>query len=154
MNLRQLACQDAVAILEDGSYGFGWPIVVRNPDGDTFALTGFSNDIGQAIDPDTGQTVSGRQASIALPIARLEASGLDIPRDIPDTDLKPWIIFFDDILGHSQAFKVIETLPDRSIGIVVCLLEFYSFESSELTEPVTLLDAETVTINSGDVVFA
>lgn len=126
MNLRQLACQDALAILEDFDSGFGWPIVVTDPDAVTYQLTGFSTDIGMMIDPDTGQAVSGRLASVALPIARLKASGLELPREIPDSSKKPWLITFDDIVGESRTFKVRETLPDRAIGVIVCILEFYT----------------------------
>jgi hypothetical protein len=154
MNLRQLACQDALAILEDSDSGFGWPIVVTDPDGSTYRLTGFSQDIGQVIDPDTGQAVSGRLASVALPIARLEASGLELPREIPDKTKKPWIITFDNILGASRSFTVRETLPDTTIGVVVCILEFYSFDAPEFVQPVTSSDGSFVLNNDGEIVFA
>ena len=125
MNLRQLACQDALAILEDTDSGFGWPIVVTDPNGATYSLTGFSQDIGLVVDPETGQAVSGRLASVALPMARIEASGLKLPREIPQSTSKPWLITFDDILGKPRTFKVRETMPDRTIGVIVCILEFY-----------------------------
>lgn len=127
MGLRELAEKDLGAILEDSVTGFGWPITITDPDGNTGTLTGFSDDIAQVIDPDTGQAVSGRLASATLRIStlyeRLPGSGL--PRGIADTGSKPWLIQFDDINGLSYRFKVSQSNPDRALGIVALLLELY-----------------------------
>lgn len=125
MGLRELAEKDLGAILEDGVTGFGWPITVTDPDGKTGALTGFSDDIAQIIDPDTGQAVSGRLASVALRASSLAMEGLTLPRGIADTGSKPWVIQFDDINGNACTFKVSQSNPDRALGLVVCLLELY-----------------------------
>ncbi len=125
MSLRALAEQDLGVILEDAVTGFGFPITVTSPGGTTSALTGYSNDIGGLIDPDTGQAVSGRFASITLRISSLTAASLGLPQGIEDESLKPWIIAFDDISGNSFTFKVSESMPDRALGVVTCLLELY-----------------------------
>lgn len=123
--LREIAEQDLGTILEDGTAGFGWPITVTNPAGLVRPLTGFSDDIAQIIDPDTGQAVSGRLASVALRISSLIAAGLTLPQGIADAGSKPWVITFDDINGNSFTFKVAQSNPDRTIGLVTCLLETY-----------------------------
>ena len=121
MNLRALAESDLAAVLEDDVYGFGWPISVTNPAGVVAPdLVGSSQDISQIIDPDTGQAVSGRLATVVLRISSLSAVG--IPAYIADEAGKPWVIIFDDING---AFKVAESNPDRTLGVVVCILEAY-----------------------------
>lgn len=125
MSLRQTAETDLGIILEDDIYGFGWSITVTNPAGLAKVLKGFSNDIAQVIDPDTGQAVSGRLASVAIRIALLTANGLAIPESIADTASKPWLIAFNDINGNGYTFKVQQSNPDRAIGLVVCVLEFY-----------------------------
>lgn len=125
MSLRATAETDLGAILEDGIYGFGWPITVTDPLGTVGSLTGFSDDIAQVIDPDTGQAVSGRIASVALRISSLTAKGLGLPRGIANSDSKPWIIQFDDINGNAFKFKVSQSNPDRALGVVICLLELY-----------------------------
>ena len=84
MSIRQLAESDLGLILEDGDTGFGWPITVTDPSGAVRPLTGFSDDIAQIIDPDTGQAVSGRLASVALRISSILATGLTLPRGIAD----------------------------------------------------------------------
>ena len=125
MSLREQAAADLQAFVEDPA-GFGWPIVVTDPAGTSVALTGLSTDIHTTIDPETGQAVSGRRASVAIAIARLTSSGLTIPRHIADGASKPWLVAFDDLEGASRTFKVCEALPDRAIGLVVCMLEAYS----------------------------
>ena len=126
MGLRDDAEADLGAILEDSTRGFGWPITLTDPAGNTASLTGFSNDISQLIDPDTGQAVSGRLAHVALRISALLASPVAaIPRGIADASIKPWLITFDDINGTAYTFKVSESDPDRTLGLVVCLLETY-----------------------------
>jgi len=124
-NLRQLAETDLHAIMTDKADGFGWDIVFTDPAGVSYSVVGRSDDIGQIIDPDTGMPVSGRLASVAVTIRSLDDAGADLPQGIADTADKPWVVAFDDINGRSYTFKVIQSNPDRALGIVVCLLEAY-----------------------------
>jgi len=126
MGLRDIAEQDLGAILEDSTMGFGWSIQVTDPSGLSKPLTGFSDDISQIIDPDTGTAVSGRLISVALRISSLTEAGLALPVGIADSASKPWIIEFDDINGNPFTFKVAQSNPDRALGLVTCLLEFYA----------------------------
>ena len=125
MGLREIAEADAGTILNDGAYGFGWPILLTNPAGQEAPLTGFSDDIAQVIDPDTGQAVSGRLASAVFHIADIYNCDFELPKGTRDTTTKPWLVKFDDINGKAYVFKVQQSNPDRALGIVVCLLEFY-----------------------------
>lgn len=125
MGLREIAETDLSFILEDSVFGFGWSITVTDPDGTTAALIGFSNDIAQLIDPDTGQAVSGRLASAVLRTSSLTAAGFGLPVGIADSGSKPWLIQFDDINGTAHTFKVAQSNPDRALGVVSCVLEAY-----------------------------
>lgn len=111
-------------ILTD-SYGFAWPIVVTNPDGLKARLSGFSTDIADLIDPETGQAVSGRQAEVSLSMQSLCEVGLEHPAYVASEDGKPWTIAFDDIHGKPHTFKVMRSAPDRTVGLVLCYLEAY-----------------------------
>jgi hypothetical protein len=117
MSLRLTAESDLAVILEDDVMGFGWPITLTDPAGNAVSLTGFSDDIAQVIDPDTGQLVSGRLASAALRLSSIytafPSSGL--PRGIADTGSKPWLVTFDDINGNSYNFKISKSNPDRAL---------------------------------------
>ena len=124
--LREQAETDLAGILEDGVYGFGWPITVIDPAEVSAALVGFSNDVAMVIDPETGQAVSGRSASVALRISSLTAAGLELPKGVSDAGSKPWRVNFDDINGAPHTFKVSQSNPDRALGVVTCLLEVYT----------------------------
>lgn len=124
MSLRLQAESDLLGILEN-PLDFGWDITITDPAGTSANLIGFSNDISQLIDPDTGESVSGRLASVALRISSLTTAGLGLPEGIADSAIKPWIIDFNDINGNSYKFKISKSNPDRALGIVTCILENY-----------------------------
>lgn len=127
MGLRELAESDLAVVLEDRDTGFGWDVALTDPAGLRVAtLVGQSDDISQLIDPDTGELVSGRRASVVLRISSLVAAGFtSLPRSVADSTLKPWIVEFSDINGNAYAFKVRQADPDRALGVVVCILEAY-----------------------------
>ena len=126
MGLRDIAEADLAVILEDNAVGPGWPITLTAPDGTTDALVGYSNDISQVIDPETGAIVSGRQASAALRISSILAAGFTgLPVAIADRTSKPWLVGFDDINGSPHTFKVVQSNPDRTLGLVTLILGLY-----------------------------
>lgn len=125
MSLRTLAESDLTTIVNDQSGGFGWPVTLTDPSETSANLSCLSNDISLAIDPETGQLISSRTASVSLVISDLINAGLALPRNIADSSSKPWVVTFDDINGNSHTFKVKESNPDRAIGIVVLILERY-----------------------------
>ena len=126
MNLRKIAETDLGRILESES-GFRWPIQLTSPDGISKELMGLTNDIFHVIDPDTGMMVSGRTASIALRIETIDQAfpGKGLPKAIANTSEKPWRVGFSDINGSPHKFTVSESNPDRTIGILACILESY-----------------------------
>jgi hypothetical protein len=125
MGLRQEIRQHTHNILQDVKHGFAWSLVVTNPDGISACMAGFSTDIADLIDPETGMAVSGRQAEVTLSFDSLKAVGLDHPAYVADGSGKPWTVRFDDIEGTSHIFKVMRSAPDRTMGLVLCYLEAY-----------------------------
>ena len=126
MSLRAVAEADLSGILEDSVTGFGYPITLTSPDKVSKSLKGFSNDIATLIDPETGLAVSGRVASVALRISTLISLGFaTLPEGIQDATRKPWLVTFDDINGNPFTFKVQAGNPDRTLGIITCMLEIY-----------------------------
>ncbi len=125
MSLRALAEQDLGHIVEDSVSGFGWAITLTDPEGNSRTFTGLSDDIAQVIDPDTGQAVSGRLASVAVRTSTLYEQGFKLPQGIADQDSKPWVVEFEDINGKPYKFKVQQSNPDRALGLVTCILEAY-----------------------------
>lgn len=119
MGLREQAEADLAHTLERD----GTAITLTDPDGTILELVAQTNDISQVIDPETGQFVSGRSASIALRMSSLLEIGM--PKSIPDKDSKPWTVSFCDVLGTPHTFKIASSNPDRTIGMVTCRLEQY-----------------------------
>jgi hypothetical protein len=123
VGLREQAAADNRAILEDSAAGFGWPITVTDPHTNRGSLVGYSNDIAQAIDADTGMLVTARSVSVTLSIASLASVGLGVPQGIAESSSRPWVIEFLDVAGRAYRTKVRESRPDRSLGCVLCILE-------------------------------
>lgn len=125
MSLLDIAQADTRSILNDSEMGVGVDIRLTTPGGISRTFTGWSNDIALLVDPDTGQAVSGRMATIALSLLDLAECNIPIPEAIPDRNSKPWLVSYDDRLGNSYEFKVVETHPDRTLAVVTCTLEMY-----------------------------
>ena len=120
MNLYAQALADTTAILEDSANGFGVPMVLKNPDGVIQEITGHAADIGNTIDPETGQNISGRAVHVSLPTNSLT---IGRPKGVPDESISPWLVTLQ-LPGESspQTFKIFETMPDR-VGVIVCFCE-------------------------------
>ena len=128
MGIREVAEADLAYILEDKVSGWGADVVLTSPGAVVYpAFVGFSTDISQAIDPQTGELVSGRTASVSLRISSLLTAGLtELPRAMAKTTEKPWLVTFLDLQGASYTFKVAQSRPDRAAGLLVCILEAYA----------------------------
>lgn len=124
MSLREQAAADLRTIVEDGA-GFGWPIIVTNPVGEAFELTCLSGDIGLTLDPETGVAVVGRKAHASMTFASLKERNAGVPIGLASSSVKPWRVTFKDIGGTSHEYKVTETMPDQTLGLLVVILEAY-----------------------------
>lgn len=122
MNLRAVAQRDSQRILNgDASI----MLTITDPAGLAGTLTGWSNDIGFAIDPETGLAVSGRYATIAISMLDLIEKGLGIPTNISENDIDPWTVSLVNEHGEAFLFAVTAAQPDRTLGVVTCTLEVY-----------------------------
>ncbi len=124
MSLRDQAASDLRTFLEDAETGFAVTVTVTDPAGTTAELAGFAADIGEALDPITGQIIVSRRASVALPIAAFIEAGLGTPRGIVDSATRPWVVAFTGADGVERTFKVTQAAPDE-LGVVTCILEVY-----------------------------
>jgi len=126
MGLRDVAAADFQRFHEDSVGGFGWPITLIAPDGSEYPVTGFSTDTNLQIDPQTGQTVSGRAVAVSVTLRTLAAAGIaDWPYGVTRKGERPWTVRLDDITGETHVMKVAESHPDRAIGSLVMRLEGY-----------------------------
>ena len=122
--LREQAEADLATLLEDKTTGFGWDVVLTGPDGTATAMVGQSGDIAAVVDPETGVPVIGRNAHVTLRMSSLPAGPQ--PYGVADASAKPWRVTFNSIGGVSCDFKVVESKPDHTIGVLVLRLEAYT----------------------------
>lgn len=125
MSLRDQAAADLQRLIEDDS-DFAWPVSVVSPWGQSESLKGYSNDIGQELDPETQVAVAGRTASVALSMKTLRSSFGQLPVGVTDETRKPWVVCFTDVEGNERTYKVSQAMPDATLGTVLCMLEAYT----------------------------
>lgn len=128
MSLAGLAGEGS-ADLHDILGEVGCVITLQAPDGRCAELRGLQADISHAVDPETGKTVSARRVSVALSMVDLFTVNM-MPERVADSDTnKPWVVTFAETVGcQPQTFIVAETIPDRTLGCLVLILEFYEAE--------------------------
>ena len=121
MSLAAIAAADLIRILN----GDGACVTLQAPDGRTAEFRANTQDISHAIDPQTGMIVSGRTATVAISQSDLRAMNM-APVGVADSKVKPWVVRFAETVGGAEhVFKVASTKPDRTIGVVILILESY-----------------------------
>ena len=122
---RALAEADLQSILEDDVGGFAQPIRLTSPAGDTVDLMGNTTDIGMTLDPETGQPIVGRRASVVLSLRSIAAAGIGTPTVVSSSSSRPWQVSFPDHFEVEHLFKVADLMTDRAAGCVVLFVEAY-----------------------------
>jgi hypothetical protein len=125
MSLIGTAHADYLEILHDEDTG-GIDIDIISPASELHQFKAFSSDIHLAMDPGTGETVTGRQCSVSVSIRDLEDVGFEGVRGVAQSASKPWVVETVDANGHQHTFKVVAHHPDRSHGSMVLMLEGYT----------------------------
>lgn len=119
--------ENLALMLEDANCSPVQAITLTDPAGVTYPpLTGKADDIAQMIDPETGEAVSGRKASIALRLSSIYDAGANIPMGVHDETQKPWLVTFQNVNGFTATFRVKQSNPDRNAGIITLLLGFWA----------------------------
>jgi hypothetical protein len=123
VNLRAQAALDAREIVEDVAEGFGCDFTLVSPAGIKVELKGLDQDISALIDPETGQAVTGRLATMVVSMKALEEAGVSLPRGVADEGSHVWMVLATNVLGKPRKWKVSEARPDASIGLTTMFLE-------------------------------
>lgn|GEM_PF-2668424 len=122
MSLADIAAADIQAILNAD----GCVVTLQEPGGRTAELRGMQADIAHAVDPETGKTVSLRRCSVALSMRDLALVNMEPVRVLDADKSKCWQVTFAETVGcQSQTFTIAETIPDRTLGCLVLILEFF-----------------------------
>jgi hypothetical protein len=125
MSLRVQANADVAAIIGNTDDFGQASIDLVDPAGTaTLGLTGLTNDITSAIDPDSGMIVKGRRVHVTLAITSLPAG----PRPTAQNDLgaKPWLVSFPRLTsGTTTQYAVTGTWPDDALNSIILELGNY-----------------------------
>ncbi len=124
MSLRAVAESDLALTLEYGT-DWGQAIIVTDPAELQVTLNGQSGDIGALIDPDTGMGVSGRLAHVSLRISSVLTAFGALPVGIAESAQNPWRVSFPGSATPAQEYKVSETRPDKTLGVITLIVEVY-----------------------------
>ena len=125
--LRTLAEADLAFIVEDDVAGFGWPIVLTSPADVDTSLVAITTNTLDMSDPDTGTGVAVRRNSVTVRTSSLPGTGpADYPVAVADGASKPWRVTYSDLRGNSHIYRVRDTEPDDTLGVIVLHLEPWS----------------------------
>jgi hypothetical protein len=128
MPLRDTQLDDLSEIMNDPESG-GVPCTITSPSGEIETFNGFHGDIAEAIDPTTGLFISSRQVHVSVIISELIAAGFGDIRGEENEDATPWLVTVVDGNGREATFKVAETKPSNSMGLMPLTLELYDVAS-------------------------
>ncbi len=123
MSIRDLAAKDIRAIVARGDVSADISIVT--PDGGSFAIKAIVNDIGQRLDPETGGYVTSNDATCTFVLQDLYDAGVQIPYGVMDESEQLYTLSFNSVAGVQRNFSIKEVMPDRTVGMVVCMLSEY-----------------------------
>ena len=122
MSLVQQAHEDLGEIMhsEDGAV---WDCTITSPGGVSYPFKCRMADNHAPVETGTDVVVTGRQVSISVFIPDLVAVGFENIYGVASNSAKPWKVEFENIIGQSGTYKVVETNPDYGIGNIILFLE-------------------------------
>ena len=97
--------------LEDENL-WGWPIKLTNLAGDSQNVSGQARNISMLIDMESGTEVQQEQSSVTVRLSSVEIGD----------PVKGWRAEVTDTSGNLCKTYVVESFPDRTMGIVVLKL--------------------------------
>ncbi|OHB71357.1 MAG: hypothetical protein A2V70_04325 [Planctomycetes bacterium RBG_13_63_9] len=117
-----------VRSIVENTDAFSVPITCMDELGVTAVVNGLVNETALMIDPDTGVSVAGKQASAVVSRAAIVDSGLTYPRAIADLTSKAWLVAWTGSDSAVRTFKVIEVAPDENPAIDLLTLKLETYD--------------------------
>ena len=120
MSLLDTARMDAKNIVQGE---FSSPCTITNPQRSvSVSLSALATKHHIIINPDTGQPVNAKNAHICLSETKLNELGY-ITRVNGDVSLVGHFINVSDSTGIVKKYKISETWPNETLGLIVCILQ-------------------------------
>lgn len=95
------------------------------PTGETATITGLFTKHHLAIDPETGKQINVKNAHCSFSEKFLVDAGYPVRNSDNEVSLKNHLVRILDSTGILWTYKIQEWFPDRTIGLIVCILGDY-----------------------------
>lgn len=125
MGLIEQAKEDIEEITSDLE-GFGVEMVLTAPTGEVLPITGLHTKHHLAIDQETMKQVNSKNAHISVSEQFLIDAGYPYRNADNEVYLQGHLVTVNDSTGNSCVYVIREWFPDRTIGLIVCILGDYS----------------------------
>lgn len=109
--------RDARIILNGG---FSVPLTLTNGV-ESVEINGFATVHSQVYDPESGTHILGDNSNISFSEKDINDLGVVTRNADGKIIIQDWIVEFDHAIGHVKA-KLVEPMPDSTLGVVKCLL--------------------------------
>jgi hypothetical protein len=125
MNLMDEAKQDILEITSDADNGFGKEITFTAPDNSEATVTGLHTKHHLGVDSD-GNAINTKNAHIAVSESLLTDQNYPVRNSKGEVSLRNHIVSVSDSTGTVCTYKIKETYPNESTGLIVCILSDYA----------------------------
>lgn len=99
-------------------------ITLIPPGGDPVSITGLGIKHHNSINTD-GIPVNSKNAHITLIESDLVDNGITVRDSNKEVNLKNYLVSFKDSSDVSKNYIIKETMPDETVGVIVCILGDY-----------------------------
>jgi hypothetical protein len=114
--------RDARKIVTAG--GFNTAVTLTTPAGVETAAQGVCSRHHLEFDTD-GYPVNSTNAHILFSETALTALGLTVRNAADEVDLNAWLATYVDGTGVSRTYKIVQTRPSETLGLIICIVGRY-----------------------------
>lgn len=126
MGLTELAKATWETITTNKVSGFGVDMKIITPDNITILdIIGIHSKHNIRYDPETGNLVNGKSAHCSFSENLLITASYPHRNSDEEIDLKKHKIFVKDSSGVEKKYIINETIPDETLGVILCVLGDY-----------------------------
>jgi len=89
-------------------------------------IKGFASSHHLSIDPSTGLPVNVRNTHISVSETLLSDAGYTVRNSDGEVNLIRHFVTYTNSAGQEKTFRINETFPDETLGLIVCILGDYT----------------------------
>lgn len=100
-------------------------LTVDNLQGLSSIIKGFASKHHLGIDPETGLPVNTKNVHCSISEKVLVDAGFTVRNSEREISMLNWKITWTDTSGNAWIYKINETMPSETLGLIVCFLGDY-----------------------------